>query len=171
MKLIGKSVRGSQTATLFRFETEKDAVNGFSKMQYSITLISLLALVSAEKPRFTRFFNIVFENTDLVVASELSYFKELASKGRLYANMHGVAHPSQPNYIAMVAGTTFGFLSDDNIDIPGSNLADLLEARHLTWKTYQENYPGNCYIGKGLNDLYERKHNPFMSFDNVSLTS
>ncbi|KAJ3309329.1 vacuolar sorting protein VPS33/slp1 [Boothiomyces sp. JEL0838] len=86
--------------------------------------------------------------------------------------MHGVAHPSQPNYIAMVAGDTMGCTDDNKIDITGYNLADLLEHSGKTWKTYLQNYPGNCFtdsevVQDGLH-IYERKHNPFMSFLSIS---
>ncbi|KAJ3270132.1 vacuolar sorting protein VPS33/slp1 [Terramyces sp. JEL0728] len=67
---------------------------------------------------------------------------------------------------------TFRCTDDNNIDIDESNLADLLEKAGKTWKTYQQNYPGNCYKGtelvQGGLHLYERKHNPFMSFLSIS---
>ena len=79
-----------------------------------------------------------------------------------------MVHPSQPNYIDMIAGTHFGKLTDDNVEVSGPNVADLLEAKGLTWKSYQENYPGNCNATYGTNDhLYMRKHNPFMSFASI----
>ena len=44
----------------------------------------------------------------------------------------------------------------------------------MTWKSYQENYPkensgtGNCFIAQYSTDKkYYRKHNPFMTFDNI----
>ena len=44
----------------------------------------------------------------------------------------------------------------------------------MTWKSYQENYPkensgtSKCFTGTYSSDkLYYRKHNPFMSFDNI----
>ncbi|KAJ2988392.1 hypothetical protein HDV02_005606, partial [Globomyces sp. JEL0801] len=36
-----------------------------------------------------------------------------------------------------------------------------------TWTTYQQQYPGNCYTGKKSGG-YVRKHNPFISFTNIS---
>ncbi|KAJ3268346.1 hypothetical protein HDU76_011442, partial [Blyttiomyces sp. JEL0837] len=46
---------------------------------------------------------------------------------------------------------------------------DLLESKGLTWKTYQEDYPGHCATGKtyGGSGAYARKHNPFISMNNI----
>ncbi|KAJ3313771.1 hypothetical protein HDV04_001575 [Boothiomyces sp. JEL0838] len=88
--------------------------------------------------------------------------------------MHGIAHPSQPNYIAMIAGDVLGVRDDFTVDLTQSNLADTLEAVGKTWTSYQESYPGgvgNCVtdtetLNKTLH-MYERKHNPFMSFKQI----
>lgn len=47
-----------------------------------------------------------------------------------------------------------------------TNLVDLMEARGVSWKAYQEDLPYECYAG-GNKGPYFRKHNPFISFDNV----
>uniref|UniRef100_A0A6B2LG19 Phosphoesterase n=1 Tax=Arcella intermedia TaxID=1963864 RepID=A0A6B2LG19_9EUKA len=41
-----------------------------------------------------------------------------------------------------------------------------MDAKGVTWKAYNENFPGNCYAGQYLGK-YFRKHNPFISFNNV----
>ena len=41
------------------------------------------------EPRFKKYFTMVFENTDLKVAMETPFFKELSTQGRLLSNMHG----------------------------------------------------------------------------------
>ena len=142
-------------------------------MQSLSFVLAFTALVSASpaSPRFKNYFTIIMENTDYSVAMETAYFKSLASQGRLLTNMHGMTHPSQPNYIDMIAGTNFGKLTDDNVELVGPTLPDLLDAKKYTWKAYQENYPGNCNATYGTNDfLYMRKHNPFMSFASIRNT-
>ncbi|KAI8906917.1 phosphoesterase, partial [Gorgonomyces haynaldii] len=131
----------------------------------------IFPVVLAAEPRFKSFFQIVLENTDYAVANQLPYMNSLNALGRAYTNMHGTSHNSQPNYVAMIAGKDFGLYTPEKIGISDSNfnfsdptIADLLEAKGLTWKTYQENYPGNCFTAKDNGDsLYERKHNPFIS--------
>ncbi|KAJ3337996.1 hypothetical protein HDU91_001334 [Kappamyces sp. JEL0680] len=135
------------------------------------TLLAALLTVSVsalDKPRFTKFFQVVFENTDYEMAASLPYFKKVAAMGRSYTNMHGLAHPSQPNYIAMIAGSTVGVVDDANHDLDAPILPDLLEKKGKTWKTYQENYMGGCNTtASDAVGLYERKHNPFISFKSV----
>jgi hypothetical protein len=90
--------------------------------------------------------------------------------GRSLVNYFAVAHPSQPNYIAQIGGSTLGVTGDGVYNLPQSNLVDLMETKGVSWKTYQENYPGNCDPSAYLpatNPLYYRKHNPFISFDNI----
>jgi len=43
-----------------------------------------------------------------------------------------------------------------------------LDAGGISWRLYEENYPGNCFTGAVSNDnLYRRKHNPFISFTSI----
>ena len=58
-------------------------------------------------------------------------------------------HPSEPNYLWLVAGENFGILNDND---PGSSnhiastshLADQIEQAGLSWKAYQECMGGPC---------------------------
>ena len=47
-----------------------------------------------------------------------------------------------------------------------TNLVDLMEAKSVSWKAYMEDLPYECYAG-GSKGHYYRKHNPFVSFDNI----
>ncbi|KAG0251567.1 hypothetical protein DFQ27_008692 [Actinomortierella ambigua] len=117
---------------------------------------------------FDRFFVIVLENKDYTQVAANSYFRSLAKKGTLLTNYHGTTHPSQPNYIAMMSGDVHGFFHDKLHSYRVKNLVDLLEPKGISWKSYQENYPGHCYRKEdAFKELYVRKHNPFMSFVNV----
>ncbi|KAJ3191724.1 hypothetical protein HK101_007476 [Irineochytrium annulatum] len=122
---------------------------------------------------FNRTMLILLENVDWYQAATDPYLGGvLQKKGTIYPNYGAVEHPSEPNYIALIAGSTFGILDDKQYDLPASNIADLLEAKGLTWKNYAENYPGgpgNCFTGMSSPDgLYQRKHVPFMSFTSIS---
>jgi len=123
----------------------------------------------ARPQSFDRIFVIVLENQDYVDVQANPYFNALARRGQLLTNYWALTHPSQPNYVAMLFGDTMGITNSDVTDIPGRNLVDQLEDRGLSWKTYQENYPGNCYTPKYESNLhlYGRKHNPFISADTV----
>ncbi|CAG8826266.1 18339_t:CDS:2, partial [Racocetra persica] len=96
------------------------------------------------------------------------------SNGLLLNNFFAVAHPSQPNYVAEIYGSTAGITDDSNHNISGTNIVDLLEAKGVSWKAYMEDYPGNCYLGATApsgQHLYARKHNPFISMDTIRTNS
>ncbi|KAK9760453.1 hypothetical protein K7432_015496 [Basidiobolus ranarum] len=114
---------------------------------------------------FSRIMIIMLENTDYDVALEDPYFTQLAQDGMLLDNYFGVTHPSKGNYIAQIYGS-YGDLRDDGpTTFQGESLVDLLENSHLTWKAYQEDYPGDCFLGN--TDMYFEKHNPFISMRNI----
>jgi len=120
--------------------------------------------------KFERFFMVMFENHGYSQCMGNSYWKAFADAGLLLTKFTAQAHPSQPNYICQIAGDTMGCKDDSNIDIAGANLVDLLEANGITWKSYQEDYnplaQGNCNP-TSRDGKYYRKHNPFMSFNNI----
>lgn len=120
--------------------------------------------------KFSRVIYLVFENEDQKNVISNAYFKDLASRGANFTNMTAEIHPSQGNYIAMVAGDPYGINHDGNVDLNVPHLGDLLEAKNKTWKMYAEGFPSGCYTGS-RSGKYARKHAPFMSFVNVSKNS
>ena len=122
--------------------------------------------VFAASPQFKKVMIVVFENTSYANALTLPYFGALAKQGALLSNFHGVTHPSQPNYVAMIAGDTLGVTSDTQVDIDGKSIADLLEAKGKSWKVYADDYPGKCFLDP-MKRPYVRKHLPFVSFTNI----
>jgi len=93
-------------------------------------------------------------------------FSKFAAMGVQFTDYYAITHPSQPNYWCQIAGSHFGVNSDSNYNWDYSNLIDLLEAKFVPWKAYMQDYPGNCYSG-ATQGKYYRKHNPFISFDDV----
>jgi len=134
-------------------------------------------IVSAEQPaihgtdvglKFDRVLIVVLENQPLTSALRNSVTRNVISKGTLLANYYALVNPSQPNYIGLLAGDLMGVSKDAPYDIAGENLVDLMESKNVSWKSYQEDYPGNCFTGEtASHGLYKRKHNPFISFDNI----
>src|SRR5438105_1960110 len=140
---------------------------------------------SSSLKRADSLFIIIFENNsfDNVVAK--SFFRELTKCGTLLTNSHGIEPPSQMNYIALTGGSTFPDFIDPptnaNVNLPFTNVYDLLDQKHISWKVYQEGYPGQCFADAGNpcipetkfsnecadNPWYVRKHNPAISYDNV----
>jgi len=95
------------------------------------------------------------------------YVNALASRSAVATNMFAIRHPSLPNYLALLGGSTFG-VSNDCTDCTQSsrNLVDELEAAGISWRAYMEGLPGACFTGAGAGD-YALKHDPFLYFDDI----
>jgi phospholipase C len=79
----------------------------------------------------------------------------------------GVAHPSLPNYLALVSGSTQGIASDcTDCVVAARSLADTLAAAGRTWKTYAEGLPYAGFTGASAG-RYAKKHVPFLYFRDV----
>ena len=121
----------------------------------------------AESPRpLHKVVLVLFENTTYEKSKDAPAFRAVAQAGAILTNYQGITNPSQPNYIALMAGDTMGVYGDGNSDLNASSLADLIEAKGLHWAVYAEAYPGNCFLGK-TSGTYARKHNPLISFVNI----
>jgi len=135
-------------------------------------LILVLGVAFALDPPgrwFDRIFIMQFENVGFHSAAANQDWMGFARKGTLLTQYYAVTHPSQPNYWAQAAGSFFGINDDGDHVLPYTNIVDKLESSRVSWKSYQENYPGNCFLGS--NGLYMRKHNPFISFTSVHRNS
>ncbi|GAA1985209.1 alkaline phosphatase family protein [Catenulispora subtropica] len=114
---------------------------------------------------------VVEENhsySDIIGSSSTPYINSLASQGALMTGSFAVTHPSEPNYMALFGGSTFG-LTSDKCPVSEGNAANLgseLLAAGKTFKGYSEGLPSvgstTCSSGK-----YARKHSPWVNFSNV----
>ena len=121
---------------------------------------------SSPLPQVDHVIIVEFENTDYEKALAQPTFAGLANAGANLSNFYAETHPSQPNYIAMIAGDTLGVTGDRNVNLSGRHIGDLIEEAGKTWKVYADDYPGDCFLGARSGD-YARKHVPFISFMNV----
>jgi phosphatidylinositol-3-phosphatase len=117
-------------------------------------------------------FIIMMENTSystLIGNPRAPWINSAASTWGLATNYTGVTHPSQPNYIAATSGQPGPDTdADETIDVP--NVVDQLEANGRTWKAYMQSLSlcnGNKLAHACGNQLYERKHDPFVSYADV----
>jgi acid phosphatase len=68
-------------------------------------------------------------------------------------------------------------ITDGHYDLDVSNLADQIDAAGMSWHVYEQNYPGDCSLATsayggvdltGVAGYYFRKHNPAISFTDIS---
>jgi hypothetical protein len=137
----------------------------------------LLAPPRAQVPLFSHVYLIVMENQEynaIVGNPNLPYLNSLIARYALATNYHAIAHPSQPNYIALFSGSTQGVQDDDVHNLDAPNLADQLEATGKSWRLYAQNVRSGCFTSDGSSNhaegpgLYVRTHNPAISFNSIS---
>jgi phosphatidylinositol-3-phosphatase len=121
-------------------------------------------------PRFAHVVLVVFENKETAQISGNSSaptFNMLARRYATLTNYEAIAHPSLPNYLALVSGSTHGIASDcTSCVVDARSLADGLQAVGKTWKTYAEDLPYPGFTG-GSWGRYAKKHDPFLYFRDV----
>lgn len=137
----------------------------------ALALAALLP-VSPPMPRYQHIFVIVDENKDLSAVIRRKYAPRINAMAQAYGSAthyDGVAHPSEPNYVAIVGGSTFGIRNDGPFTknaVNAPNLSTQLDSAHLSWKGYYEGIPapGSLALYSGL---YASKHSGFLNFVNV----
>jgi acid phosphatase len=96
------------------------------------------------------------------------YLNAVMKRAAVFTNSRGVAHPSQPNYLALFSGSTQG-VTDDHcpVDLKGRpNLARQLFDAGLSFAGYSEDLPHAGFLGCS-HAKYAAKHNPWVDFNNV----
>ncbi len=155
--------------------------------------------VDAKVPHYDHIFVLIEENKGYATVLDHGYAPAIADLAKTYGvatQMYAERHPSEPNYVALVGGDTFGIADDDawycvpnstrdfckGADAPGfvphlidgPNLATQLAAKGLDWRAYLENIPaaGSLAIVSPETDtqpaaLYAAKHSGFTNFSSV----
>ncbi|MFI5272239.1 MAG: alkaline phosphatase family protein [Ktedonobacterales bacterium] len=122
---------------------------------------------------FQHVFIIMMENTgfdSLIGNPNAPWINAAAAQYGVATNYYGVTHPSQPNYIAATSGSTNGVTADTSTNVDAPNIVDQMEAHGKTWKAYMQSYApciATPLVDSCGNQLYERKHNPFISYVDV----
>jgi hypothetical protein len=133
------------------------------------------AWAAVQLPRYDHIVIVVEENhaaAQIIGNKSAPFLNALAAHGALMTQSYAVAHPSQPNYLALFAGDTFGINSDAcPLALgPAPNLASELLAAGYSFGGFAEDLPAvgspECSAGK-----YARKHAPWVNFTNVPATA
>ncbi len=120
-------------------------------------------------PAFAHVFVVVMENLGAQAALAVPPVGALAARYESTTGWYATGHPSLPNYLAMVSGSTGGVTSDCTACIQrGDNLAAQLEAAGISWRAYFGGMPSPCFLGPESPDgSYAQKHDPFAYFEDV----
>jgi hypothetical protein len=129
------------------------------------------SLAAAAIPQSAHVVIVVEENRsegNIIGNKSAPFISALAANGANMAESFAETHPSEPNYLALFAGSTFG-VTKDLCPVNGGNLPNLaseLLSAGYTFIGYAEDLPAVgspvCSAGK-----YARKHVPWANFTNV----
>ena len=130
-------------------------------------------------PNFGHVFVILMENeeaTSIIGNSSAPYINSLATQYGYTTNDTAVAHPSEPNYLALWSGSTQGVTDDGIYNFSsGTTLGDQIDAAGKSWHVAAQNVPvTSCYTGATASGgpdgtgTYARKHEPAISWTSVS---
>ncbi|TML90852.1 MAG: hypothetical protein E6G08_01570 [Actinobacteria bacterium] len=174
--LRGRRDRRRTRDRLARRPLRQEAARGTTlKRLLFVVLVALVLTAPAagaapNVPTFGHVVVVVFENhelSDVLGTSNAPTFNALAHRFASIDDYLAVTHPSLPNYLALVSGSTQGISNDcTHCTASGRSLADTLEAARKSWKTYAEGLPSPGFDG-AFSGRYAKKHNPFMYFPSV----
>lgn len=118
-------------------------------------------------PRYTHVVWIVLENVgyQVVGSPDAPYLDKLARSCGLATNDYGVAHPSLPNYLALVAGSTLGVSDDGEPSQHALHAASIFSQLRGNWRAYAESMPTRC--DTVTSGTYAARHNPAVYFTNL----
>lgn len=102
------------------------------------------------------------EYSDVIGNASAPRINGIAADSGLATQAYGIRHPSQPNYIALITGSTQGIVDDSPhvVDVPSLPLQ--LRDAGVGWRAYMGGMPTACDT-EAQNGQYALKHNPFMS--------
>ena len=119
-------------------------------------------------------FTLVMENRSrgqILGNLDAPFINALASGNAIAGGYHDAyVHPSEPNYLWMVAGENFGILSDNDpgpsniIDARG-HIVNQIEQAGLTWRAYAESMGKPCTLTS--HGDYAARHVPFLFFADI----
>lgn len=156
----------------------------------TITSVANVVGLAPVSHKFDYLVVLVLENQPLrniINGSAAPFLQAIAKNYSLATQYSAIAHPSLPNYLALISGQQFPPWSAGDCGTSGDkgscsagnnvNLVDRLEAAHLTWKAYVEDYPaggagklyssGGCYLGEEEPTNYLARHVPFLYFADI----
>ncbi len=121
------------------------------------------------RPPHPHVFVIVMENLGYRAAMSTPHLASLAHFWAYATNYYATTHPSLPNYLSLIGGSTYGISSDcTSCFVNAANLPSELSQKGITWTAYMESIPRDCYLSPyAPGGLYAGKHDPFIYFKNI----
>lgn len=104
-------------------------------------------------------FVIVMENHSFEEALSGPFTASVAARYGVANDYHAVSHPSEPNYLALTSGSTWGISDDSYHVLPRRDLGTQLTSAGVTWRAYMEGLTFDGCLNSPV--PYDPGHNPF----------
>ena len=120
---------------------------------------------------FDQFVIVLMENHDLCdiythCGGSATYMTGLADAYSMSLHWESITNPSQPNYIALIGGSTFGVQGDGNHpNLNQPTIVDILSNTGRTWRAIAEDASGS---GCGISPPRGEDHFPFLSYTTIT---
>jgi hypothetical protein len=194
--LVARQIQGQLPAGTRTIEVTVDFPSGMVSFQnafadnLALTLGGVTASLSSAPlqspsagaiPRLDHVYIVMMENTnyaDVVhgdapsssIDGHMPFLASLAQSGVILSNMWATYHPSDQNYVAMVAGDTyrFGPVYYPDFDLFPTHLGDLLDARAKPWRGYVQHMNTPCNLVADTNGgWFSPDDEPFANFEDI----
>ena len=120
---------------------------------------------------------IVMENhsySQIIGNTNAPYENQLAADYATATASYATTHPSLPNYMDLVSGSTDGISTDCTTrgcaSTTAKTIVDQLSHAGISWRAYMETLPSACYLG-GDTATYVRRHDPFVYVNHIENSS
>ncbi len=119
---------------------------------------------------------IILENhayNQIIGSKDAPYINSLLKNKHcaLFTNSYAVTHPSQPNYLAIFAGSILGIDNDDRpskLPFTDPNLGAELLSHKFSFAGYSEDLPKTGFNGN-YEGNYARRHNPWVNWQDSKI--
>lgn len=125
----------------------------------------------ASYPEIDHVFVFVFENKglrEIVGSPDAPFINRLSARHVLFTDYHAMAHPSLPNYVALISGRTGTTYSDDpKLRYSFPTVVEAMVRAGVSVRGYFQAMPSPGFLGAEYpaeRPLYVLKHNPFFLF-------
>jgi hypothetical protein len=126
---------------------------------------------AAVVPRADHVVVVILENehrSSVIGSLHAPYLNKLAARGANLTHFYGITYPSQPNYLALLSGSTHGMTSNacPQRFPKADNLGHQLRTSGLSFAGYAESLAKVGFTGC-VSGQYRRKDNPRVNFTNL----
>src|SRR5437870_6637249 len=161
-----KRVFAALTASALLLLVSLTVIGSNDPANLSVAQVGNVILPAAPTNNFEQFVIVLMENHDLSdIYGPAPYMTQLADQYAFSQHWASITNPSQPNYIALIGGSTFGVSGDGNHpNLNHPTLVDLIETSGHTWNAIAEGSGSGCSINPDRGE----DHFPFLSYTTIT---